>query len=503
MTYRPIISGVVDFVIDCGADPTGVVDASPAFTLAMQKLKQLMFANTVPRLSLTLFFPPGKYKLASNFGVPFDFNGSSTSVRFLGGGQDSTFLEFPGGINAPALLNLFGFHMEGLTFIGLLAQPAPDCDAGFSVSAFGPSSVRNVRFANILASQYVALFQGQGWHFDTVLVTNCATLNAANGVLQSNSAGDIILDNVQFNDVGAINGFSTANKTIANKGPAWLHLGSDVLVNGGKTRLFHARGSFFDEGNVGGLWIKGTAGAPDQPVALVRVDGCTFNPSALAGNAACLHCEIVDHVIVNGLLDTGFHVVSTAPAVELVKVGTADLSNIEVNPLSASLNITADVDCNMVRVKDSPTLLAAQIITAAAMCEVEMNYRGTVASGVTVTIDTEILANTLVKFFAEVNLLGASPLDRTACLPSQAVFKNTGATTVLCTAVVGSTNPADSGDGAWLAAHAVTSELISGGGTPAITLWSVSAPNARLSITNNDVAQNARYQVTLRRRIAA
>ncbi len=309
---------------------------------------------------------------------------------------------------------------------------------------------------------------------------------------------------MQVNDVGSINGYSTANKTIANLGPAWLHLGSDVLVNGGKTRLIHLRGCFFDEGNVGGFWVKGANGVPGVTVGTVRIDGCMFNPSALApGNTACLHVDHADFVEVNGLQDTGFHVPSTAPAIELQSVARANISGVEVNPTSNSLTVTFDSACGVIRIKDSPTLLSANIITAAAMCEVEEDFIGVVAHGVTITIDTAVQQFTLVKFFAEVSLIGAVPLDKTASLPSQAVFKRIGAACVLGTAVTTSTNPADSGDAAWIAANPITSELNSGGGTPSITQWSASGANARLSITNNDVAENARYQVTIRRRIAA
>lgn len=495
-------TGFIDFVSDCGADPTGVVDASAAWNTAMQLLMQLALSSTVPKYSLTLFLPPGKYKLATNFGLPYDFNGSSTSVRIVGSGQDSSFIEFGAGINAPSLLNLYGFHLEALTFIGLESSPSPDVAAGFAVSCFGPASMCNVRFANIISSTYVLIVQGQGWELSNVLFTNCATLGAfagstpTAGVAQS-TARTLLLDNVQFDDVGAVNGYSTANKTAVNQGPAWLHVGSGTLTSGDKTRLVEARGCFFDEGNKGGLWVLGTAGAPNLPVGLVRVIGCNFNPSALADGRACLHCEIVDHVVVEGLLDTGFTAASVSPAVELVAVAFADVSGVEIDPAANSNSLVADAASGVVRIKDSPTLIATNILTAAALCEVEQNFVGVVNAGVTVTLDTAVLANTLVKFFAEVSLLGSS---NTASLPSQAVFKNFGGV-ALATAVGGSTNPADSGDASWLAAHPVTSEL--SGGAPSISVWSVSGANARLSITNNDPAQNARYQATIRRRIAA
>src|SRR5271157_5967329 len=62
-------TGYIDFVADCGADPTGVADCGPALVLAGNLLTALAANPKLAATAARLFVPPGLYHVATPGGV--------------------------------------------------------------------------------------------------------------------------------------------------------------------------------------------------------------------------------------------------------------------------------------------------------------------------------------------------------------------------------------------------------------------------------------------------
>ena len=362
-------TGVLDFVADCGADPTGATDCAAAWETAREILTSLAADPRLPLSTLVLYFPPGIYSLNSALvNQVWNFATKGTSLTLRGAGVDASIIQF-NGFDGPVFANVFQYYMLDLTFVGAQVPNALDCVTGLEVSVSYLGVIERCNFVFILSASNVLFLLGATWSVRNCTFSDVSSENAALGVLYS-KASYIELLGCTFIDLGNLNGYPNVNKTSVNR--CWFrHDDSPTAIGSGyQQRGVVIRGCIFDESCERNVAI---VGGPTSNVTYVHVESTAFNPPILGSKLACLWLENVDYAHVEGMIDSGDPASDpVTPAINCVAVGTTKISKLTLRPGSNSDFITVDLACNYLRVEDSPSLLPENIQSSASTNEVQI-----------------------------------------------------------------------------------------------------------------------------------
>ncbi len=341
-------TGYVDFVADCGADPTGVDDCAPAWDRAFAILSALAADPALPRSSVILFLPPGKYTLRSNPIVStWNFQNKATTLYIEGAGQDTTLFQFAG-FDLPEFANMYSLFVRDITFVGTSASYLiPDCVNGIGTNVSNDTVWERVKFYNIAATQSIlTLGAAQSIVMRDCQIAACGATTNAKAMIVVNQPEICRFENVKWLDIGLVNGFSAVGKDNAN----FKHLqviGSTSYKDG----LIEFDACFWDESTTLAVDLEGDAAFK---IPHVRFQNCYFNSPT--GSGPCIRAVRVDLLELVGVVNSGFHAASTSPVVEALNVGHVKCTKIRLQIPSNSHKVTADGDCVFVEIIDCPSL---------------------------------------------------------------------------------------------------------------------------------------------------
>lgn len=204
-------TGYVDFVADCGADPTGVVAADAAFVRAFALIKAISASQPEVETSCELFFPPGKYRITVGANQ-WNLLGFASHLKWRGI-KGASILLFDNVSSGSFWLDIFNcqtIELEGITFVGTGMLGAVIDAAG--LIQFNPQSqtyIHDCAVYNLVCSSQFS-FQGLISTLTNVEIHDCAALGGGffgvNVGILTFSTNLVSLRNVAFEDNGTLNG---------------------------------------------------------------------------------------------------------------------------------------------------------------------------------------------------------------------------------------------------------------------------------------------------------
>jgi hypothetical protein len=340
----------VDFIADCGADPTGEADCAPALQtavdLALAKKDSPAYAADN---SFTLHVPPGVYKFTTSIGVQNMIG--ITTFRIEGHRAASIFLIACGdtGQAVAGFANQLICEIDGITFLGNGTTSAADCAGLLDINSSFQTVISNCLQHSLVSLYYGILSEG----FGAVRFTNCFSANSAcgaanGGMWAADGSRSVTFEECSFVDPANINGIPGPSGG-ANR------LGSHIntICVRGAARYVYMRGLIVDEGCITGIRI----GDGTNQIGEVDIRGLLCNtPVFPAGNAG-IHVQKARAVTVSTMESVTF---AHVPFVKLENVDRADLRNMRWNS-GDEMVITADADCGYLRVADPIGFDAADI----------------------------------------------------------------------------------------------------------------------------------------------
>jgi hypothetical protein len=345
----------IDFVADCGADPTGVADCGPALTVAYPLLSGLGAQPYSLSRNAILVIPPGRYLFnnPSTISTTWDFLNKASSVRIQGQGAGSVFMMSGlGGASLLQITNLQACVIDGLTFIGLGVDAATrDVGNLFAINAQS-TVVSNCGFYNLIVYYYLVNTFGPTC-FRDILCGNCASTDPAWGLFHGYQAPHLEFDNVNIHDNLTLNGIPNAFQRTD------LHQNSIRVAGPSLSVLF--RNCLVDEDCRRNIWLDGSGGR----ISVVDAKGLTLNPATLSGNIASIHAHSVNSLHVDGIYATTD---GGVPMAKLEDVGRAELRQLRPSGTSvATYHVTADSACKNLLVQDPDGFNATKISANAAI----------------------------------------------------------------------------------------------------------------------------------------
>lgn len=498
----PQLSGVLNFVLDCGADPSGITSSSAALVKAGALLVALAANPKLVANAVTLYLPPGNYLIDGAGGGVWNFEGLTTTVRIQGCGDASVFILNQCSFGIADIANAYRIEIQDFAIWGATNDNVTaDAAFAFDCNAIGGETlVRRVRFIYTIFSLAVLYLSNEA-HVQDCDFAICSAPNASYGMIYSDTGTALTVERCRFVDIAALNGFVQVVSKVAANG-SYIHANASLAPPQAQNRGIRISQCFFDEGSQNHIFIDGTAGATTQITSVV-IEQNFGNTPINAGAFAAIHVQNVLSAKFYGLVGTNVTGNVTIPWIELLSVERTTIDAMNISATANANYITADVNCGVVRVTDSPNLIAANIRSSAALTEVEENFSGIVANGTPVTLDTAILTGTVVRIKAWVDLVSPAASLLTANLIAEGVYKNLAGTVTFPAPVTGSTNPMNSNTAAYAVAAPLVSELNSVGGAPSTAGWSVSGTDMRLTLTNSEASSSVYYQAKTVRKIYA
>jgi hypothetical protein len=485
-------TGYVDFVADCGADPTGVADCAPAFDRAYALLSALAVAPQV-ETAARLFIPPGVYALRSDPLINpwiFSVGATTTSIEIVGAGWDSTIIQLFGH-DPPHLANAECVRVADLTFQGTKRGAGSDCNQGLTLASIPHVAViEHVRFFNVLGTTSCAQLEATTAVVRDVNFVCCGT--AGNGVLWLFNCETSLVDSCNFEDVGSLNDVASA-PLILNGNVAWITVQSNLATARPTTTV---QNCLFDENVMQAILFDGT----NQRLGPCLVRGCAFNPPVQIPSIACIQASDVDYLRVDGMFNSGFSP-STGATVGLIGVPSAYLSGLELLPggHATSYFLQADATTGFVRIEQSPNL--AMLSKAGANEIPNQMFQGTAAhGGGTFVVNVPIPASQAALLHADVFMSAGSPLTTVGRLVAKAVVENVGGAAAFSIAIATSANPVNSGAAALGPVEPEVADAGFVGAGPPTAIWTVAGTNAVLTVTNpgaTDATVAVRIEETL------
>jgi len=489
--------GTIDFVADCGADPTGVADCAAAITAMWTKLSTLAADPTLPQSTLRVFVPPGKYSVRSSPSNP-DFNGKTTSFEIFGCGDASIFQIGVGvGGYAFAAANIFRAHFHDLAFVGLGNGLAADCNVAITVSPRWGLILERVKFESLLATTAIVLSNSGPSHLRHCEFGGCGALAAVGGCFYSLS-GTTELIQTNFSDIPNLNGYTfPGNKSFSCTN--WVYIKDSALgTSGGVT---YVRDCLFDESQQCALFIEG---GPTARIPLVKLENITVLASAIAGSIGAIYVHNVDKLDVDGYIASGFANRSIdIPVLKLSSVTSYKLKGISLpDSLALFREVTTDASCSGT-IEDSPNVVVSRVLAASR----PQSARGTAAhGGGTFVVDVPVPLNTSVRLRARVLMTtltsDATRSQGSAGLVARCGVDNKNGIASFGTAITSSTNPMNSSNLAALENQWADAPFVNGATMPT-AVWTVTGDKARLTITNPGTTFDADVTVSIEQDQAA
>jgi hypothetical protein len=395
-------SGYIDFVTDCGADPTGVASSVVALNAAFALI------SASPAETLVLFIPPGTYKIDAQ-PTTWDMSGVGTSVKVKGAGDASVFSCSVGMANVmwhfhnvQGELAFEDFAVEGTT--GLASQ---DASYGILVDGLQNGFVTATRLHfDFFCPNNSCIAVGAG--LGGLRVQQCwfTATSSSNGAIWSQAAASLEVIDCVFLNGGNLNGTVRVPAFVADNTAIFdfdaVPIGSDL-----QTRNVLVSNCLFDSLFAFCVAIEGSGANIER----CRIEGCLHNPSTAANpNAAAYSFTLTNLVEIDGVINSGASLASTAKFIDLTTVAKCHIRGAIGNPAAASNVVTANATTGTVRVRDStgvnwsqinePTVLdiddprsSSATLTATQIVVVDGSQivvGSTAAGGAPVTVDTFI-----------------------------------------------------------------------------------------------------------------
>lgn len=346
----------IDFVADCGADPTGQSNCAPAMQTAIGKaLTKKAAPPYAAAHDFTLHVPPGVYRFTSTIGVA-NMTGIST-FRIEGHRAASIFLIASGDTNQAVFgfANQLSCEIDGITFLGAGIDSTADCAGILDINSTYQTVFSNVQIHALIAAYYGILTEG----FGAVSFRNCFSANsscaAANGGLWiSDGARAVSFEECAFVDAGQINGHSPSG------GASRLGPHKNTICVRGVVRAVHFRGVLVDEACVTGILI----GDGTNPIGTVDATELFVNLPVFQAGDAGLRVRNARSVTLRGFDHGTF---CRVPAVKLEGVDRADIRNVRKRSGNTAYMVTADAACKWLRVADPDGFAAADIAADSAI----------------------------------------------------------------------------------------------------------------------------------------
>jgi hypothetical protein len=348
----------LDFVVDCGADPTGAVDCAAALNKAFAIFSALAANPKLPRQTAKLWIPPGLYTLRTTPTFWIFTSGSNLSKLIWQGAGDASILQLDmGGAGVgPFIANTDFVELNDFVVVGgQLGTVTEDASIIMVVGSFWETSVRNVRFLG-LNTQFGSSWQGRRVIFDSSEFSGCGTQDAAHATCVC--LCPTTFKHGQFFDLPVLNGFAGAQleKTAVAENEMIIDLSTATVP---QLSYIELSDMLFDEGCVHNLIIKGSVVAPIPHVVLddVFVNG----PGLLPFVPYAIHVEDVSLLEVRGMgsaLGAGAGSGNPFPLLDLFNVSRAELSIPDINVLATFAKVAADAACGYVEIDQPSPLLA-------------------------------------------------------------------------------------------------------------------------------------------------
>jgi hypothetical protein len=352
-------SYVVNFVIDGGADPTGVADCGPAITKCGTILTTLAANTKLPLKSLVLLIPPGIYSVAS---APSSINfGTNNANLIIQGFGDASILSIGCGTGSTALgvFNASNVLVRDLTFVGSgNSSTVADCDKALMLGGLLCNRIQNVNFIYILATTAVVQ-SGSARQFvvEDCIAAGCGALNEA--VIWS-QLDRWFFCRAQVVDPATLNGFTFSATKI---GVAYIrHDGGETEISqfGG----VHIEHTFADEDTAGGIVIAGDPSGLHIPHVLLTQN--TINPPVEGARGPSLSITHVSRLKIEGHTATGLNTTVPGAAIALSDVLSTSIDGLTVNPSAVANFITTDSLCGLLEITNSPTVLPSYVQSSSA-----------------------------------------------------------------------------------------------------------------------------------------
>lgn len=379
-------TAVVDFVVDCGADPTGVTDCAAAWDIAFAKVSALATNPALVKTSAVLFIPPGAYTLRSNpVTSTWNFQNLATTLYIKGAGQDTTLFQFSG-FDLPQFANMFSLFVSDITFAGTTPNyQTPDMTNGIGANVSNSIVFERVKFYNLAATQSIlTVTASQTIVLRDCQLTACGATTNAKAMIVIDSPQICLIENFVTLDIGLVNGFAAVGKDNAGY--------KEFLVIGGATDLdglVTFSHCFWDESTTASVTIQGNA---TYPMPRVHFDQCYWNPSTASGPMIdASHVQLLE---VSGGIDSNFHAADTALVVNAVACDVVRVRKMQIvtSEPGVSHTVAADSACKLVEIEECPA-----VAVNAASANTRVVYRTNGVESNQFSTGAAVTANQLVK----------------------------------------------------------------------------------------------------------
>lgn len=384
----------IDFVVDCGADPTGTNNCASAWQKAMTLIttlsadsRTLAYAPGGYKKAFTLLVPPGKYKFTTNGGNT-DFLQKVSYLTIKGFPSASIFqFAIPGSGSAFAQLsNTQHTIFEDLVFEGLNnTNLNADMTALWAINAQYGAVFSRCYFVNLLTDLY-QVYTVAACEFRECIWLNSGSLGATSGCIFSDNASSILLRGCTFTDASTyLNGVSyPLSKVSVNVNYLW--------ADASGSRYIGIIDCLMDEGCTRNFRVNGGAGR----CRFFEMRGNIVNPAVHVGAIATVQVINVDHFLVDGITQATVGAFAS-PYYDLQSVKLAEIKNHMVTVGSTFAPVVqSDAACGRIRVTNPTNWNETGIAAGASVIEYEENG---ILSDV-LTAGAGITANRLLKLSA-------------------------------------------------------------------------------------------------------
>jgi hypothetical protein len=360
-----VVPYYIDFVQDCGADPTGVADCAPACDRAFALLSELVASGPATgnvTLSAVLKFPPGMYTLKTTPTIATWNLTSAGTELILEGCGDASVISFAGNgafIHWPNIVvERFvarDFAVYGADNSGGLTV---DCDYCFGVSIVRLGNFERVHFVNVLAQDQVCFLTGGDWAWNDTSVEDCGAV--ATACLFVTGVTSFVARHFRFYDVGKLNQLTISGKPVVTNARYF-----EWTPGGVQARTIRFENGFIDELCTNCVALLGTAALP---LLHAVFEDCGMNPPTAGGSIILVqHCANVDvsNYAVGEPLLGGFNPNSTSPILDLQSVNETYVVDASVVDAAKAVRILADASCGALEV-DNPSDNIVVVSQAAA-----------------------------------------------------------------------------------------------------------------------------------------
>jgi hypothetical protein len=344
-------SGYVDFVADCGADPTGVADIGGAggpLDVAYGILQELNASNTC--VTSCLYFPPGLYTMKTNpTNQSWSLNGIDSHLILQGLG-DASVIAFDGvgaTIHFPNLV-VATVTVRDLSFYGSSTPTSPpytpDCDYALylDVAAFG--TIERCSFQNLMCYDEAIYLTG-----NAILMLNVSVIDSA--VSYSTGALTVIQDVYWFSAIqcrwhdvqSGLDNLPYGAKSFQNAGGYVLYKATNTIC-----RFFSMRECHIDEAAQYELNLLGTSAFP---IFRVQLNDVNFSPPCLSSpTQPIVTITYANWVEVDGYYmgdehSGGYHQNVIADILHCESCDDVRVRNVFIVPEAQSTAIFADSGC--------------------------------------------------------------------------------------------------------------------------------------------------------------